>query len=96
MPKPSDAGANNYAWAALRNAAARIRTADVGNRHDTILREARCLARFISAGLLAAADVTGTLHGAGHDAGKPEDEITLVIAWAIAHPSGASLPENVA
>jgi hypothetical protein len=96
MPKPSDAGANNYAWAALRNAAARIRSADVGHRHDTILREARCLARFISAGLLAAADVMGTLHGAGHDAGKPEDEITLVIAWAIAHPSGASLPENVA
>ena len=59
MPAPSDARANSYAWGALRNAASRIRNADIGKRHDTILREARCLARFIDAGLLALADVTG-------------------------------------
>ena len=63
---------------------------------DPPMREARCLARFIDAGLLALADVTGVLHGAGNDAGKPDGEITSVIAWAIAHPSVTSRPENIA
>ena len=96
MPAPSGPRANSYAWGALRNAASRIRNADIGKRHATILREARCLARFIDAGLLALADVTGVLHGAGNDAGKPEGEINSLIAWAIAHPSVISPPENIA
>jgi hypothetical protein len=96
LPKPGDFRAARYVFAALTNAATRVRQAGIGDRHRTLLREARGLARFIAAGLLSERDIETVLHGAGEAAGKPEDEITSVIAWAIAHPSGASLPENVA
>jgi hypothetical protein len=87
LPKASEGSANRFAWAALRNATARIRQADVGRRHDTILHETLALARFVSAGLLSRSDVTTAVHGAGDEAGKPEAEIEAVIAWAFDHPS---------
>jgi hypothetical protein len=92
MPNPSDAGAGGYAFAALSNAAVRVQCAGVGQRHDAILREARRLARFVSAGLLTESAVRQTLHGAGVNAGKPEDEIASIIDWALDHRSGAPLP----
>ena len=95
MPKPTDAGAGRYAFAALVNAASRVQRAGIGQRHDTILREARGLARFVNHGLLNQQDVAATLRGAGANAGKPVDEIESLITWAIAHPSGAALPVGV-
>jgi hypothetical protein len=96
MPKTTDAGAGSYALNALTNAASRVQGAGVGKRHDTILREARSLARLISGGLLTRSDVIKTLRDAGVNAGKPEGEIDSVIEWAIDHPSGTALPEDVA
>jgi hypothetical protein len=95
MPKPTNAGAGTYAFTALVNAASRVQSAGVGQRHDTILREARSLARFVSAGLLTLNDVRATLRGVGATAGKQESEIDSVISWAMEHPSGAALPEGV-
>jgi hypothetical protein len=95
LPKPTDAGSGGYAFAALTHAAVRVRDAGVGHRHDTILREARGLARFITAGLLTKSSVTDTLCDSGTDAGKEKDEITSIIAWAIDHPSGAALPSGI-
>jgi len=96
LPIPGSPGSGGYAFAALTNAAARVHRAGIGQRHETILREACGLARFVSAGLLSAQDVAGTLRGAGVGAGKPEDEIDSIIAWAMDHPSGAALPAGVA
>jgi hypothetical protein len=96
MPKPGEAGAGGYAFAALTNAAARVQRAGVGQRHATILCEARGLARFVSAGLLSKGAVTDTLCGAGVDAGKPKAEITSIIAWAMDNPSTISLPASAA
>jgi len=96
LPRPGDAGAGRYAFAALTNAAARVQRAGIGQRHATILREARGLARFINAGLLAQSAVTDMLRGAGANAGKPEDEINSLIEWAMDHPSSAALPEGAA
>lgn len=96
LPSPGDTHAARYAYGALRNAASRVRSAGIGTRHEQILREARGLARFVGAGLLTEGAVTDALVGAGSDAGKPVNEIESVIAWALAHPSGASLPESVA
>jgi hypothetical protein len=93
MPKPDDACASNYAYSALRNAAARIAMAGVGNRHQTLIREARSLARFTEAGLLPASTVRETLEVAAQAAGKPEGEATAIAAWAMAHSSPAPLPE---
>ena len=96
MPMPTDAGAGSYAFAALVNAASRVQRAGIGQRHGTILREARSLARhFVSAGLLTRADVANTLRGAGVAVGKPQSEINSLIAWAMDHPSGAALPDRV-
>ena len=95
LPRPTDSGAGRYAFAALANAAARVQRASVGDRHKTLLREAAGLARFIHAGLLSSGDVSGTLHGAGASAGKPEKEIARIVRWAMDHPSTASLPGNV-
>jgi hypothetical protein len=96
MPRPGDMGAGPYAWAALRGAAARILNAGIGQRHRTILQEGRALARFIEAGLIGECDVFEVLRSAAQAVGKPDDEIESVIAWSMAHPSTARLPESVA
>jgi hypothetical protein len=96
MPKRTDAGAGGYALKALTNAATRVQQTSVGKRHDTILREARGLARFVNAGLLTRADVTNTLRSVGEQVGKPAKEIDAVIAWALARPSGLALPDRLA
>jgi hypothetical protein len=93
MPAPDATGAARYAFAALTNAAVRVRQAGVGQRHPTILREARGLARFVAAGLLTESSVAGVLRNSGQDVGKPADEIDAIVAWAMVHPSGAILPE---
>lgn len=94
MPRRGDVGAHRYAWAALRGAAARIHNADIGQRHRTILHEGRALARFIDAGLICEGDVVEVLRAAGQAVGKPDDEIESLIAWSMAHPSTARLPED--
>ncbi|MCF3947755.1 hypothetical protein [Acidiphilium iwatense] len=91
LPQPGDAKADRYAWAALRNAAARVASSGEGDRHPTIFREARSLARFIAAGLLSRQAVMQTLETAAQCAGKPQGEASAVLAWAIAHPSPADL-----
>jgi hypothetical protein len=93
MPTPGATGAARYAFAALTNAAVRIRQAGVGQRHPTILREARGLARFVAAGLLTKSNIAEVLHISGQDVGKPVDEIDAIVAWAMVHPSVATLPE---
>jgi hypothetical protein len=95
IPKPTDAGAGRYAFAALTNAAVRIRQACEGHRHDTLLREARALARLVVAGLLTEGDLSGVLRGAGVDAGKPEEEIDKIVAWAMDHASPMALLEGM-
>jgi hypothetical protein len=79
----------------LRGAAARILNAGIGQRHRTILGEGRALARFVEAGLISEGDVLEVLHAAAKAVGKPDGEIGSVIAWSMAHPSTARLPENV-
>ncbi len=96
MPAPREASANHYVSAVLTNAAARIRRAGIGNRHDTILSEARSLARFVSAGLLTERDMRNTLSAAGEHAGKPFEECESIADWAMDHPSGGALPHAAA
>jgi hypothetical protein len=57
------------------------------------LQEARGLARLVAAGLLPERTVVEMLHGAGQARGKPDGEIEAIIAWAMANPSMARLPE---
>jgi hypothetical protein len=95
LPPAADLRVARYAFAALINAATRIQQAGIGDRHRTILSEARGLARFIASGLLTERDVTAVLHGAGEAAGKPEREIASIIAWAIAHPAVVPSAENL-
>ena len=92
-PAAGATGAARYAFAALTNAAVRIRQAGVGQRHPTILREARGLARFVAAGLLTESTIAEVLRSSGQDTGKPKNEIDAIITWAIEHPSAAILPE---
>ena len=93
LPTTGATAAARYAFAALTNAAVRIRLAGVGQRHPTILREARSLAHFVAAGLLTESTVAEVLRSSGQDAGKPEDEIASIVAWAMEHPSTATLPK---
>jgi hypothetical protein len=94
LPRPGAAGAGRYAFATLVNAAVRVQRAAIGQRHDTILREARGLARFVAGGLLTEGDVSATLRGAGTAAGKQDAEIDHIVAWALARPSLAPLPRG--
>jgi hypothetical protein len=93
MPTAGIGGAARYAFAALTNAAIRIGQAHVGQRHSTILREARGLARLVAAGLLTGSNVAEVLRNSGQDVGTPAGEIDAIIAWAMAHPYSANLPE---
>jgi hypothetical protein len=92
---PVAADVRPYAFAALRNATARVAQAAVGTRHATMLAEARGLARFVAAGLLSATDVRAALGGAAELSGKIRQEAEAVVSWALAHPSDVPLPESV-
>jgi hypothetical protein len=94
LPTAGATGAARYAFAALTNAAVRIRQAGVGKRHPTILREARSLARFVGAGLLTESSIAEVLRSSGQDIGMPEEEIGAIIAWAMEHPSAVTIPEH--
>jgi hypothetical protein len=95
LPKSTDDNASAYAWAALRNAAARVAGAAINNRHPTCLRQTRSLARLVDAGLLAASDVETAMAEALYQAGKTRAEGAAIAAWGLAHPSTAPLPEGV-
>ncbi len=92
LPKPSDEGASRYAWAALRNAAARVAGAAINNRHPTCLHQTRSLARLVDAGLLTASDVKEAMAAALYQAGKTREEGIAIAAWGLAHPSAGELP----
>jgi hypothetical protein len=94
IPTSDRRGSSQYVGGALASAATRVRMAAIGNRHPTILNEARGLARFIKAGLLTKSVVTETLIDAGRDNDKPQDEIEAIITWALDNPSKAPLPEG--
>ena len=86
--------ANAYVDAALAAAADAIISAGEGHRHGTIIRESRNLARLVAAGLLAEKDLAEVLIRAAERAGKIDaEEIQSCIAWGIANPSNAKLPE---
>ena len=95
MPEPGDSRAARYAFAALTHAATRVQGTGEGGRHAQILKEARALGRFISAGLLTVESVRATLVGAGTKAGKPEHEVESIVGWALDHPSARPLPDGV-
>ena len=48
---------------------------------------------FVAAGLLTENSLAVVLRSSGQDVGKPEEEIDAIIAWAMEHPSTATLPE---
>jgi hypothetical protein len=86
--------ANAYVDAALTDAANGIMAAREGKRDETIIQESRSLARFVDAGLLPTGDLIEVLTRAAEKAGKTDkDEIASCIAWGIANPSKAKLPE---
>jgi hypothetical protein len=81
--------------AALRGAVARVANAPVDNRHPTCLAQSMSLARLVEAGLLARSDVEAAMTAAMVQAGKPAEEGAKIVAWALAHPSTAPLPEGI-
>ena len=86
--------ANAYVDAALAKAADAIIGAGEGKRHDTIISESRALSRLIVAGLLAEKDLAEVVKRAAEAAGKTDlAEIESCIAWGLANPSAAKLPE---
>jgi hypothetical protein len=95
LPTPGDSRAARYAFAALTHAATRIQRTGEGGRHAQILAEARALGRFIEAGLLTTATVQTVLYGAGREAGKPEREVSLTVAWGLDHAATSPLPDGI-
>ncbi len=88
------AHANRYVDRALSDAADAIISAGVGKRHDTLISESRNLARLVKAGLLAEGDLREVLTRAAAHAGKADAaEIASCLAWGLANPSNAKLPE---
>jgi hypothetical protein len=86
--------ANAYVDAALADAANAIIDAGEGKRHDKVIAESRNLARLVAAGLLSEKDLTEVVTRAAERAGKVDaEEIASCIAWGIANPSKAKLPE---
>lgn len=89
LPATADDNAARYAFAALRNAAARVAAASKGDRHPTVLREAGALSRFVHAKLLTASAVKQALEDAAQQVGKPQGEAADVVDWALDHLGGA-------
>lgn len=76
-----------YVSSALRSGADKIRHAGEGNRHPTLVAEARRLARFVAPGLIDAATIRSTLAEAARQAGKDDDnEIDAAINWGLNNP----------
>jgi hypothetical protein len=88
MP-PAAAVGGRYGFAALAAATARVARAPDGQRHPTLLGEARGLARLVSRRLLTEQTVTAALVGAAAMAGLPAAEATATIAWALARTRSA-------
>jgi hypothetical protein len=87
--------ADAYTRAALIAAANAIVNAGEGKRHETIISESRSLARLVQGGLLTERDMRAVLARAAECAGKTDpDEVASCIAWGIANPSNATLPET--
>ena len=94
LPKPG-AGRDRYAWAALRNAAARVASGGVGTRHRSLISETRGLARFAAAGALTEGEIATTLRGAAAAAGKTDQaEIDAAIIWGFAHASSTPIAKG--
>jgi len=95
LPEVNSLAGNRYAMAALRGAVARVATAPVDSRHPTCLAQSMSLARLVDAGLLARSDVEAAMTAAIVQAGKTAEEGAKIVAWALAHPSTAPLPEGI-
>ena len=95
LPEANSLAGSRYALAALTGAAARVATAPVAQRHSTCMYQTRSLGRLVEAGLLARSDVEQVMVSALEQAGKPRREGERVVAWALAHPSTAQLPEGL-
>ncbi len=95
LPDANSLAGTRYAVAALRAAAARVATAQVDTRHRACLTQSMSLARLVDAGLLARSDVQAVMAAAMEMAGKTAEEGADIVAWALAHPSTAPLPESI-
>jgi len=86
--------ADAYTRGALTRAADAILNAGEGRRHETIVGEARTLARLVTAGLLAESDMRAVLTRAAEAAGKTDHaEINSAIGWGLSNPGGTAMPE---
>ena len=91
LPEIGDSRAENYARAAMTNAASRILAAPIGNRHRTILAEARSLHRLAAGGAVSEAHVRSVIENAAVASGKTDlREIAALLGWAAQHTSGAA------
>jgi hypothetical protein len=95
LPASDMPGASRYAWAALRNAAARVAGAPVNSRHPACVRESRSLARLVEARLLTSAQVIRAMGEALEHSGKTKAEGEAIAAWGLSHPAIRQLPEAV-
>ena len=79
-----------YAQGALRRAAEAIASCGQGSRHETIVREASSIGRYVAAGLLNAEVAAQTLIAAGMNVGKPRTEVERAVfqqfKWAQGSP----------
>jgi hypothetical protein len=87
MPKADALGAGRYGFGALRSAVACVARATTGTRHQSLLSEARGLARLVATGLLREDSVRTALVGAAGMAGLDGAEAEAVVAWGLAHPA---------
>lgn len=87
-----------YANGALRRAAEAIASCGEGSRHETIVREASSIGRYVAAGLLNAEVAAQTLIAAGMNVGKPRHEVERAVfyqfEWAKASPKVPVLRER--
>ena len=88
---PINPGASSrYSAAALNRATARVARAHEGDRHSTLLTEARGLTLLVGRRVLTERAVAVALTGAAELAGLPSEEAADLIAWALAHPRAVS------
>ena len=96
LPRPADTRVSRYAYAALAQAAARVRGAE-GTRHTCAVTQAMGLERLVRAGLLTETAVAHALAGALGEGRADPDEAAKLTKWALAHADdGRALPEGIA
>jgi hypothetical protein len=84
-PPPPRVEGNGFAAAVLRNAIGKVAAATTGERHDTLLAQARTVGGYIVSAGISLVEAEAALFEAGEGCGKPSGEVRRTVRDGLAY-----------